>query len=341
MAKLAKLALGSIGLIAAGLSGGWYYGKGEIQSQLDMQLAEWSARGVAVSYQAVEIGGFPFGYHGKLIEPRSQSIVRTALGPARSDWQTPVATFDATLGELGVINFAMPESQRIRFSPVSGAPATDVHIRSSGLSGKLAQDGAGLRVDAAGEAVEIEIAPPGIAPYRLTVDRFTAAGGAPVDEAGRVSATLDLTGAAVNGEAWDFIDPNGSFPRDPANLAFQAAADTSIRPDRSVSVDAIQVEQVELDIAGLSLRGDGAATVRNRIPSGDLTLRLQGLGPFLGNAARAGYLPEKQANLYGVMLDSFARKGEREGEQVFTVSFKNGFTFVNGAPTFMPAPQLP
>jgi len=198
-----------------------------------------------------------------------------------------------------------------------------------------------MQVDGQGEAIEVAISPPGTEAYLLTVDKLSAAAAAPVDEVGQVSATLDLNGAAVDGEAWDIVDPAQSFPRNPANLRVQGRAETALGADNSLEINAIQIDRVAMDVAGISLRGDGAATLRNRIPDGAVTLRLQGLGSFLGNAARAGFLPENQADLYRVMIDSFAQKGEREGEQVYTVAFKNGFTYVNGAPTFIPAPQLP
>jgi len=83
MAKLAKIVFGTIGVAAAVWSGGWFYGKSQIQSRLDTQVAEWGAQGVAVSYNALNIGGFPFSYRGEFVQPRTQSIVRTALGPAR------------------------------------------------------------------------------------------------------------------------------------------------------------------------------------------------------------------------------------------------------------------
>jgi hypothetical protein len=341
MAKLAKRALGTLGVAAAVWTGGWFYGKSALQSRVDSHVAEWGARGVAVSYKALEIGGFPFSYRGEIIEPRAQSILRTALGPARSDWRTSVVKIDSALSDFGVVSFAMPDDQRVRLTPINGAPPTDIAIRSSGIVGKLVRTASEIQMDGGGQAIEIAVSPPGDSSYAVTVDSLAAAASAPADGQGQVSATLELDAATVDGAVWDLLDPAQSFPRDPANIVLKATAGTAPRGDNTLEIKDIQVEHVAMDIAGISLQGDGAATVTNNVPEGALTLRLQGLGDFIGNAANAGFLPEKQAGLYRVMIDSFAKKGEREGEQIYTVAFRNGFTFVNGAPTFIPAPRLP
>ncbi len=342
MAKIAALGLGAVGALAAVWSGGWYYGEGQIREQLDAQIVEWAGHGVAASYKSLEIEGFPFAYRGKLIGPRTQSIVLTPQGQARADWETPIISFESSVADFGTVNFSVPEAQNARLTSLDGlVPPFDIVIRSNGFSGNLSKSGDQVNVSGQGEAIEVEVTSSLTPPYTITAEKLMAIGTAPDNAAGQMTGVLDLEGAAVNGDAWDIVDPSQSFPRDPVNIGLSAKADVSVRPDRTVQVDAIQIDRMALNLAGIILNGDGAAEVRDRKPEGAITLRLQGLGDFLENAARAGYLAEKDVKWYQTILGGFARKGEREGEQVYSVSFKNGFTFVNGAPTFMPAPQLP
>lgn len=342
MAKLMKLALGAVVVTAAAWSGGWFYGKGEIRSQLNASVVELSKQGIAASYSSLEIGGFPFGYQGRVVEPKTQAMMMTGQGPARTDWQAPWLSFDTSLGDFGVVNFALPENQTGRITPTNGAAPLDFAVRSNGLRGRLSQEGERLRVDGGGETIEIEVTPQDATPpFLVRVARLALSAAAPVDEPGKITTALELDGATANESAWRLIDPAGGFPRDPANLRVNATADTALRSDNSIEVRAMTVERVAVDVAGLSLEGEGDAVVRNRRPEGAMTLRFSGLGGFLGSAVAAGFLPEGQADLYRVMLNSFAKAGERAGEQVYTVEFKNGFVLVNGSTTFIPAPLLP
>jgi len=342
MAKLGMLGLGTLGVVAAGWSGGWYYGESQIRAQTEAQIVEWAAQGTAVSYKAMEIEGFPFAYRGKLVEPRSQSMVQTFQGLAVAEWKTPLIAFDAAVSDIGTVNFSIPDEQKVRISPVEeGLPPFDVVIRSNGFAGSLSQGGGQVSANGDGEDIVVEVMPSGASPYVVTMQKLSIAAAAPLEAAGQINAVVDLEGAAVNGDAWDILDPSQSFPRDPANVRLNATADTSLRPDRTLQVNAIKIDRVALDLAGVSLDGDGAATVQDRTPDGTITLRLQGLGGFLGNAVRAGFIPEEQASTYESALSLFAKKGEREGEQVYTVSFGGGYMYVNGVPTFIPTPQLP
>jgi hypothetical protein len=342
MVKLATLALGALGAVPALWSGGWFYGKGEIRAQLDAQIGEMQAQGLAASYSSLEIGGFPFAYRGRVLDPKSQGYIATATGPARADWAAPWIDFDSSLGDLGVVNFALPDEQTAQVTPLDGTAPFDVLIRSSEMGGSLSREKLGAKVTGFGQAIEITATSQALAsPLEFKAERVFVASSAPLEEPGPVTAQAEITSVTANEGVWGLLDPSQKFPRDPANLRLVANADTVLRQDGSLALKTLNIETLGANIAGLSVSGDGQTVVQNRRPEGAVTLRFSGLGGFIGSAAAAGFLPEAQADLYRVMLDSFAKKGERDGEQVYTIEFKNGFTLVNGSSTFMPAPLLP
>lgn len=341
MVKRATLFLGAIGLVSAVWSGGWFYGQSELRTQIDAQITEWGAQGVAVSYTSLEIGGFPFAYRGRVVEPKTQAMIMSAQGPAVTDWRSPWLSFESSLADFGVVSFALPDQQSARILPQNGAPPIDLAIRSSGLQGRLTQEGAFLRVDGGGDAIEVEVTSLTTPPYTMSVSKVTAHAAAPMQEAGQITASLELDGAAADGAAWRLFDPNQIFPRTPANLTLSGSADATPGPNNTIRISRVKLDRFVADIAGVTLDGSGEADLANGQPDGALTLRFQGLGGFFDNAALAGFLPEKQASLYRVMLDSFARTNNVEGEQLFTIAFKGGYIYVNDRPTFIPAPVFP
>ena len=341
MAKLATLAFGTVGVIAAAWSGGWFYGESKIRNGLDEEIARMAQQGVAARYQSVEIDGFPFAYRGKVVEPRTEAINLIGNVQMRTDWSAPWVSFDTSLSNLGVINFALPETQAVRLTPVHGGPPADIEIRSTQFDGSLQRGALGARITGEGQGIEITATSQAlINPMELKAEKISIDSSAPLQEPGAITAAANLSGLTANESIWGFFDPGKRFPRDPANLSLVANADTGIRADNSLEIKGMQIEDLAVDIAGVSLNGTGAATVEDGRPDGSMKLSFTGLSGLLQNAAHAGFLPEKQASLYSATLRTFARKGEVEGEQVFNIAFKGGSIYVNGLPTFIPVPQL-
>jgi len=342
MARLAKLAIGTVGVLSIAWSGGWFYGESKIRKGLDDEIARLAQQGVAARYQSVEIGGFPFSYQGKVLEPRTEAISLIGNVQARTDWSAPWVTFDTSVGDLGVINFALPEIQTVRLTPVRGGPHADITIRSTQFDGRLQSEASGARISGEGRGIEITATSQAlINPMELKAEKISIDSSAPLREPGQITAAANLSGLTANESIWGFFDPGKRFPRDPANLNVIAKADTSVRADNTLEVKAMQLEDFAVNIAGVSINGEGKATVQDRRPDGSVSLRFMGLSGLLENAANAGFLPEKQASLYSATIGNFARKGEVEGEQVFNIAFKGGYIYVNGLPTFMSAPLLP
>ncbi len=342
MAKLATLALGTVGVLSAAWSGGWYYGEKKIRAGVEEEIVRMAQQGVAARYQSLEIGGFPFAYRGKVVEPRTQAMSLIGNVQARTDWRASWITFETSVGDLGVINFALPETQTVRLTPVQGGPMADITIRSAEFKGSLQRQSSGARITGDGRDVEITATSQAlINPLELKVDKVSIDSSAPLEEPGAITAAANLSGLTANEGIWGFFDPGKRFPRDPANLKLVANADTVLREDRTLAVQALKVEEITANVAGIEISGDGQAVVKNQRPDGTFDLRLSGLNGFFDSAIAAGMVPEQQAVIYRVMLNSFAKKGETEGEQVFTIGFKGGYIFVNGRPTLIPAPLLP
>lgn len=342
MAKLATLAVGAVVATSAAWSGGWYYGEREIRAGLDLEIERLAQQGVAASYKSLEIEGFPFGYQGRIVEPKTQAVSVIGRIPTRTDWQTPWIGFDTSVGDLGVINFQLPDTQTVKLSPINGGPTLDMDIRSRDLGGRLEKDGDFVRLEASGNSFDISAASQAIiAPMQLTASAVKLMASAPVGQPGKITTYADLSSIQANEGVWDFFDPGKRFPREPANVRIAANGDTALRADRTIALEALTIEHLGANIAGVSVTGEGEATVQNRRPDGALTLSIAGLGGFFDNAVAAGYVPEQQAAIYRIMLGSFAREGENPGDQVFEVGFKGGYIFVNDSPTFVPAPLLP
>jgi len=297
MPKLATLAFGTIGVLAAGWSGGWFYGESKIRTGLDEEIARMAQQGVAASYQSVEIEGFPFSYRGKVVEPSTEAIALLGRIPTRTNWRAPWILFETSISDLGVINFTLPETQTVRLTPAQGGPTADIEVQSTQFEGSLQRGSSGARITGEGQGIAITATSQAlINPMELKAEKISIDSSAPLSEPGPIKAAANLSGLTANESIWGFFDPGKRFPRDPANLSLVANADTGIRA---------------------------------------------GLGGLLENAAKAGFLPEKQASLYSATLSNFAKKGEVEGEQVFNIAFKGGYLYVNGLPTFIPAPLLP
>ena len=342
MAKLATLAVGAVVVTSAAWSGGWFYGEREIRAGLDTEIAKLAQQGVAASYKSLEIEGFPFGYKGRIVEPKTQAVTLLGRIPTRTDWAAPWVSFDTSVSDFGVINFKFPDTQTVRLTPVNGGPVMDVAIQTSELGGRVEQSGGRASFTVAGNSIEISATSQAIVePVFIAADTVQFLASAPVAEPGQITSFAELSGLTANDGVWDFVDPGERFPRDRANIRLAIQAATVARPDRSLALKNLTVEHIAANIAGVEVTGEGQATVENRRPDGALTLSFAGLGGFFDNAVAAGYVPEQQAAIYRIMLDSYARKGANPGDQVFEVGFKDGYVFVNDSPTFVPAPLLP
>ena len=293
MVKLATLAFGTVGVLSAAWSSGWYYGENKIRKGVDAEIVRMASQGIVANYRSLEIGGFPFAYRGKVVEPRTEAISLIGNVQARTSWRAPWISFETSVGELGTINFALPEKQSVRLTPVRGGPMADITIRSAEFKGSLQRESTGARITGDGRDVEITATSQAlINSLELKADSVSLDSSAPLQEPGAIAAAANLSGLTANEGIWGFFDPGKRFPRDPANLKLVAKADTALREDRTLAVQAVNIEEIAVNIAGVALKGDGKAIVKDRLPDGTFDLRFSGLNGFFDSAIAAGMVPK-------------------------------------------------
>ncbi|MGB8623550.1 MAG: DUF2125 domain-containing protein [Paracoccaceae bacterium] len=161
-----------------------------------------------------------------------------------------------------------------------------------------------------------------------------------------------LKGVKVSDQLWGMFDPMGALPHDPANLVIdlsgkgrwlvdimdpQATQNLDSPPGELQSLD---INDLELTIAGASLTGDGAFTFDNTdlttfdgmpAPTGTANLKLVGANTLMDKLVEMGLLPQDQAQGARMMLGLFARPGDGADTLVSEISVtEDGQVLANG-----------
>ncbi len=118
--RKALVALVGIGAVAAaGWTGLWFYGKGRIAGEIRTQAGLIRDQGGDAAFDDIEIGGFPFGYDGRIIDPKlslTQDMPDregTGTGQATYTWSAPWIEARAGVMNPNSVTFTFPETQRI------------------------------------------------------------------------------------------------------------------------------------------------------------------------------------------------------------------------------------
>jgi hypothetical protein len=153
-----------------------------------------------------------------------------------------------------------------------------------------------------------------------TITNFTMPLAA-TEEPAPFNAVVKLVGLEVSEELWAMFDPSAKLPRDPASLIidlsgmmrplvdlFSAeAAEADVPP---VEVQSLDVNDVQLSVAGTELTGKGAVTFDNSMgmpmPLGEVNLRLVGANALMDNLVAMGLRPEDQVMFARMMLGLYA-----------------------------------
>lgn len=221
--RLATGLLGALGLSATAWSGAWVYGKGAIRDSVDEQIALMREQGIEASYSSIEIGGFPFGYDGRVIEPRYAMVAPVEQGTVTYRWQAPWIGVDASAGDLGGLFFTVPETQTFRMEPPLGAAPVTVTIDSAAFRGRLSQIDGRTHVEAKADALTMNVDAP-----QVQIDAGTgmAAAGARV-----ALASVEFSGtgpqAAGGGATSAGFDGEGTAASATVDLSFGGTASES------------------------------------------------------------------------------------------------------------------
>ncbi|ABA80097.1 DUF2125 domain-containing protein [Rhodobacter sphaeroides] len=161
-----------------------------------------------------------------------------------------------------------------------------------------------------------------------------------------------LVNFKVSDEIWAMFDPQAQLPRDPATLVLDAKGkarlDIDLLDPKQVEtlgekapgqIEALDLDQLQLTIAGADLTGDGSLTFDNSdtttfggvpAPTGQIDLKLVGGNALIDKLVSIGIVPQDQAMAARMMLGLFARPGEGEDTLTSTLEFKDKGFYANG-----------
>jgi len=128
--RKAFLALLVLAVVAvAGWTGLWFYGKGRIVDEIEQQARIIRDRGGEATYDAIDVGGFPLGYTGRIVSPRvsmAQEMTMPETGEtvsARYTWSAPWIEASASVTAPDTLEMVFADAQEIVLDlPDTSAP---------------------------------------------------------------------------------------------------------------------------------------------------------------------------------------------------------------------------
>ncbi|MGP3696947.1 DUF2125 domain-containing protein [Rhodobacter sp. NSM] len=161
-----------------------------------------------------------------------------------------------------------------------------------------------------------------------------------------------LVDLKISDEIWAMFDPQAKLPRDPATLVVDASGkarlDVDLLDPKAVEtlgdkapgqLEALDLDQLKLTIAGAELTGGGGLTFDNSdtttfggvpAPTGQIDLALVGGNGLIDKLVSMGLIPQEQAMAARMMLGMFARPGQGEDTLTSTLEFKDKGFYANG-----------
>lgn len=119
MRKILVILTGVVAVAAAAWSGLWFYGKGRIAEEIKTQAQLIRTKGGDAAFDAIEISGFPFGYTGRITDPKfsmtREMPDRTSGGFAQAvfTWSAPWIEASADVMAPNSVEFIFPETQEV------------------------------------------------------------------------------------------------------------------------------------------------------------------------------------------------------------------------------------
>lgn len=169
----------------------------------------------------------------------------------------------------------------------------------------------------------------------------------PSEEEQEFGLRLNLAGLEIDEMLWGMIDPTGQIPRDPATLLIDLEGAVVMEQDifdpelaeqmteAPGQINALNVNEILLALAGAQLTGEGAFSFNNEgpvpMPSGVMNLMLTGGNGLLDTLVGMGLVPAEQANGARMMMGLFAKPGDAPDTLVSTIEMKeDGSVLANG-----------
>lgn len=149
---------------------------------------------------------------------------------------------------------------------------------------------------------------------------------------------IGLVGLSVSEELWAMFDPQQTLPRDPATLVIDLTGKVTTLMDLfspeaaqaempPVQIESLDINKVQLTVAGADLTGTGAMTFDNSMglpmPLGAVDLKLAGANKLMDSLVAMGLMPQDQVMFARMMLGLYAVPA---GDDLLTskIEFKEG-----------------
>lgn len=178
---------------------------------------------------------------------------------------------------------------------------------------------------------------------------------AKADEAKDFALQTRIQGLTVSDMLWSMIDPGATLPRDPATLIVAlkgkakplvdllAANDMSAMSAPPFALESLDVEALQLTVAGAEFKGDGALAFDNTqppmlggvapMPTGKLNLSLTGANGLLGKLQALGLVDPQITMTFGMMVGMLAKPGPTPDSFLSELEFTEGGQILsNGNP---------
>lgn len=169
----------------------------------------------------------------------------------------------------------------------------------------------------------------------------------PSEDEQEFALRVNMAGLEVDPMLWGMIDPTGQIARDPANLVVDLDGAVTLTEDVFApefaeqmtgapgTINALNINQILLTLAGAELTGDGDFSFNNSgpvpMPSGVVNMMLKGGNGLLDKLVGMGLVPEEQAMGARMMMGLFARPGDGPDTLVSTIELQeDGSVLANG-----------
>ena len=245
--------------------------------------------------------------------------------PALADMTSFQSAMDAGLSLSGTVT-----NGNGTLTQVSESPFFNMNIDGtfSPGGGDFTASRDGIGYDFNGGRIDLNIGGgPTPEPIAIGIDTFGLDFAMPIGKAEGTQPfkmQFNLTDLTMSENAWALFDPTAELPRDPATLIIDVTGEAELTEDlfnqgvldgrvTPGTLNAVTLNQLRLDAAGVELTGEGGFTFDNSDmsmgfpkPLGAVDLALEGGNALMDKLVAMGLLPEDQAMGARMMMGLFA-----------------------------------
>ncbi len=316
----------NIGLKASGLSGVTKTTSGDTISSTQVANAE--TMEVHIKGSDVDSGTkFDFNVVGKGL-----ALDGTGDMPVGDFTDNPAAFFAAGFGVAGTYSIA---SSEMTINVEEDGTPTIINTSAGPSTVTMDMNDSLMSYDGSLKDVAINIATPDIPlPIDVSFGEYGFGLQMPLkadDSTQDAKLKVTIRDLAISEMLWGMFDPGQVLPRDPATLLVDLAAKVTVFTDLMTldetveeapgELNAVTLNNLQLDVAGASLSGKGAFVFDNTDtvsfdgmprPEGKMDINIAGVNGLMDKLISMGLLPEQQAMGARMMMSMFTVPGDAE-----------------------------